>query len=247
MGQYLLRHVVREEGKAAQAELFSKAAALAAAQEEAAAEAVAEGKARALEAAALLPGQAAVDLALADPATEVPSVYEAVLELVKLATGATHVYVGVKSTTEPEPGGDGDPARAVLTWLAGTAGSGMAGEALVGSNPDDDESVAEGVTFGLFAGAEPPEPAEGAPPLPDGADPLVYPTEVKVVLLWVKGVGVLCPTRLTPARHSDGCARLVRASCAASRQVVVPNVVRHPGMKFFGVPKMGAYVAVPIK
>jgi len=30
-------------------------------------------------------------------------------------------------------------------------------------------------------------------------------------------------------------------------QVVVPNVVRHPNMKFFGVPKMGAYVAVPVK
>jgi len=29
--------------------------------------------------------------------------------------------------------------------------------------------------------------------------------------------------------------------------VVVPNVVRHPNMKFFGVPKMGAYVAVPVK
>lgn len=187
MGQYLLRYVGREEGKAAQAELFAKVAALAAAQEEAAAEEVAALKARAAEAAALLPGQASVDLALADPATDVPSVYEAVLELVKLATGATHAYVGVKSTTEP--GGDGDPARPVITWLAGTAGSGMAGEALVGSNPDDDESQAEGVTFDLFVGAERPEPAEGEPPLPEGADPLVYPTEVRSIFLLAVGGG----------------------------------------------------------
>jgi hypothetical protein len=34
---------------------------------------------------------------------------------------------------------------------------------------------------------------------------------------------------------------------ASSLKVVVPNVVRHPGVKFFGVPKIGAYVAVPVK
>ena len=174
----------REEGKAATAELFAQSAAQAAAKEEALAAEAAESKAAESEAAELLPGQSSVDLALADPATDVPTMYEPVLELVKLATGATHAYLGVKGTAEPES--EGDPAKPVISWLAGTSGSSMAGEALVGANPDDEESKAEGVTFDLFVGAEPPEPAEGDEPLPEGADPLIYPSEVMPVLYFLE-------------------------------------------------------------
>jgi len=203
LGQYLLRYVEREEGKAAQAELFAQAATLASAQEQKKADAEAEVKLAEENAAKPLPGQEDLELLLG-VSKEVPDLYERILELVKAGTGATSCYIGVKGETAEGP--DGEPSKPTITWLAGTGGSNMADCAQVGVAEDDggEGPPPEGVSFELFKGAEPPEGAEGEE---EGGEPgLVYPTEL-----------------------------------------VIPNVVRHPNMKFFGPPKIGAYAAVPIK
>ena len=205
MGEYLLKYVELEENKSAQAELFAKAAAEAAEAEAAAAAAEAAAKAEAERLAAGPPGQAELEEQLAS-AKEVAELYPAVLEMVKAATGATSCYIGVKAMSAE--GAEGEPAMPTITWLAGSEGSAMEGCSQTGASEEDPEGQpAEGVTFALFVGAEPPEPAEGEEPPEDGAEPgLVYPEEL-----------------------------------------VVPNVVRDPAVKFFGVPKIGAYAALPIK
>ena len=196
----------REESKASQAELFATALALAQAKEETKAEAEAQIKFAAEEAAKPLPGQEEVELKL-NATKEVSALYPSILELLKQATGATSCYIGIKGSTAEGP--DGEPPLPTITWLAGTEGSDMEGCSLTGLGEDADPEgpPAEGTSFDLFVGKEPPEPEEGAPEPEEGAEPgLIYPEEL-----------------------------------------VVPNVVRHPTMKFFGVPRLGAYAAVPIK
>lgn len=186
----------QEEGKAEQAELFAVAAKLAQELEEK--KAAAEADANDAAEAALLPLPGQVELEESMSATkEVSELYPALLELVKTATGATSCYIGVKGMTEPDENGSSVPT---VTFLAGSEGSKMEGEMMLGTDTADDPDAPppDGVTFNLFVGT----PEENA----EGEEVLVYPT-----------------------------------------QVVVPNVVRHPNMKFFGVPKLGSYVAVPMK
>jgi hypothetical protein len=198
----LLRYVEREEGKAAQADLFARATQLAAEQEEAKAKAEADAAAAAALAASPLPGQEELEYLLKST-KDITEVYPSFLELVKLATGATSAYIGVKGVRDAT---DEEPALPVISFIAGSEGSNIEGSMLLGQPEDDPDAKAEGVTFDLFVGTEPPEtdePTEGD----DGEEPgLIYPEEV-----------------------------------------VVSNVVRDSRVKFFGVPSIGAYAAVPMK
>mmetsp|Transcript_30520 Transcript_30520/g.68438 ORF Transcript_30520/g.68438 Transcript_30520/m.68438 type:complete len:412 (-) Transcript_30520:288-1523(-) len=205
IGQYLIRYADREEGKNKTAELFAKAARLAEEKDEAVAKAEAEAKAAEEAKSAALPGEEEL-LAELRSTREVPDLYPRFLEMCKLATGATSAYIGVKQMSEAGPDGE-PPSLPVITYIAGSEGSEIEGQAMTGGDPENEEGPPpEGITFGLFKGTEPPENPDADPEGEEGEAPLIYPTEL-----------------------------------------IVPNVVRHQGMKFFGVPKIGAYLAVPIK
>jgi len=204
LGTYLIRYADRDEGKNKTAELFAKAARLAEEKDEAVAKAGAEAKAAEEAKAAALPGEQELLQELGST-REVAELYPKVLEMVKLATGATSTYIGVKQASEAGPDGD-PPSLPVITYLAGSEGADMEGQAMNGADPENEDGPPpEGITFDLFKGTEPPENPE-ADPEAEGEPQLIYPEEL-----------------------------------------VVANVVRHPGMKFFGVPKIGAYVALPIR
>ena len=91
-------------------------------------------------------------------AAEVSPLLPRVLEAVKEGTKATGCYIGKKEVSAPAE--EGAAAAPVITFFAGSEGSGMEGSFLKGvpEGTDPEEAKPEGASFELFVGSEPPEP-----------------------------------------------------------------------------------------
>ncbi|KAJ1460052.1 hypothetical protein M885DRAFT_612694 [Pelagophyceae sp. CCMP2097] len=237
VGAYLLAHVAREETKAQQMDRFAYLDQAVAAKEASALEAAAAATA---EAAASGPTdeEHALDAALAAE-LDIESLYPAVLKALQRAACATAAYAGKR-------GADASGASVVTFWCA-TEGCDMSGKFVSGPAPDADEAAeAGGVTLDLFKQREEYDAEVAA------ADEAVVAAhtalEDAAAATAEDGAGEDARAAEADATAAKSAAEALRAAVLRfPERVVVANVAREARVKFFGVPLLGSYVALPVR